>query len=83
MRCRSTRHPPGSVEAVRREQLEGAAKGLREPREEPPESIHDARKRLKRTRSLLRLVRPAMTRKAFRSPQRALRDAGRALSGGA
>jgi len=64
-----------SVERVRREQLEGAIDGLRDA--VSTESIHDARKRLKRTRSLLRLARP----KGFRKRNAALRDAGRALSG--
>ena len=62
---------PGAdaVEAVRREQLEKAAAGLRaDPTD--AEAIHDARKRLKKTRSLLRLSRPAMKRKAFRKRNR-------------
>lgn len=64
-----------SIERVRREQLEAALAGLRE--EISTESIHDARKRLKKTRSLLRLARP----RGFKRHNRALRDAGRALSG--
>jgi CHAD domain-containing protein len=71
--------PAGAVEAVRRSQLEAAAAGLREAPTDA-EAIHDARKRLKKTRALLRLTRPAMKRKAFRRRNRALRDAGRALS---
>jgi CHAD domain-containing protein len=68
-----------SIERVRREQLEAAFDGLRE--ELSTESIHDARKRLKKTRSLLRLARPGMKRKRYRRQNAALRDAGRALSG--
>ena len=64
-----------SVERVRREQLEAAADGLRE--EISTESIHDARKRVKKTRALLRLARP----KGRRAHNRALRDAARTLSG--
>src|SRR4051794_37037820 len=71
--------PAASIERVRREQLEAAAGGLREDATDP-EAIHDARKRLKKTRALLRLARPGMTRKAFQRRNRALRDAGRALS---
>ena len=64
-----------SIERVRREQLEAAHDGLRD--EISTESVHDARKRLKKTRALLRLARP----KGFKRRNRALRDAGRALSG--
>jgi CHAD domain-containing protein len=66
--------PAVSVERVRREQLRAAADAV-------PEDVHDARKRIKKTRALLRLARPAMSKKAFRRRNRALRDAGRALSG--
>ncbi|MDA0180635.1 CHAD domain-containing protein [Solirubrobacter phytolaccae] len=67
--------PEVAIERVRREQLEAAFDGLRE--ELSTESIHDARKRLKKTRSLLRLSRP----ERFKRHNRKLRDAGRALSG--
>lgn len=67
--------PRTAIARVRREQLEAAIDGLRE--ELSTESIHDARKRLKKTRSLLRLARP----QGFKRHNRALRDAGRALSG--
>ena len=71
--------PAESVERVRLDQLEAAADGLRDDPTDA-EAIHDARKRLKKTRALLRLTRPALKRKAFRSRNRALRDAGRSLS---
>src|SRR3954465_9315173 len=66
---------PEAVDQVRRDQLEAAAADLRE------RDVHEARKRLKKTRALLRLTRPAMKPKAFRARNRALRDAGRELSG--
>ena len=50
--------PAESVERVRCEQLEAAADGLAQHGEDPVEAVHDARKRLKKTRSLLRLARP-------------------------
>ncbi len=65
-----------AVERVRREQLEKAAEAL-EHGDDPVEAVHDARKRLKKTRSLLRLARP----KRFGKRNRALRDAGRSLAG--
>jgi CHAD domain-containing protein len=70
----------GSVRRVARDQLGTAAEGLEDPAD-PVEAVHDARKRLKKTRALLRLARPAMRADAFRAYNRELRDQGRALSG--
>jgi CHAD domain-containing protein len=72
--------PADSIERVRREQLEAAAASL-EQGEDPVEAIHDARKRIKKTRALLRLARPGLKAKAYRRRNRALRDTGRAMSG--
>src|SRR4051812_4637750 len=70
-----------SVRRVAREQLEVAADGLAAAQgEQRVEAVHDARKRIKKTRALLRAARPAL-RKAFRAENRALRDASRELSG--
>src|SRR6185503_16142962 len=69
-----------SVKHVAGDQLGGAAAGLEDPRD-PAEAVHDARKRIKKTRALLRLARPAMRADAFRAYNRELRDQGRALSG--
>jgi CHAD domain-containing protein len=68
-----------SVKRVAGDQLGTAADGLREP-DDPAEAVHDARKRLKKSRALLRLARPAMRADAFRAYNRELRDQGRALS---
>jgi CHAD domain-containing protein len=68
--------PAEAVEAVRRDQLEAAAESLAEHGD-----VHDARKRIKKTRALLRLTRPAMKPKSFRRRNRALRDTARTLSG--
>jgi CHAD domain-containing protein len=72
--------PAEAVRRVAREQLEDAVSRLREG-EDAETAVHEARKDLKKTRALLRLVRPGMKRKAYRRRNRALRDAGRALSG--
>jgi len=72
--------PAESVERVRRDQLESAAEAL-DAGEDPVEAIHDARKRIKKTRALLRLARPGLKRKAYKRRNRALRDAGRGMSG--
>jgi CHAD domain-containing protein len=70
-----------AVRRAAREQLGGAASGLAAA---PPggrgEAVHDARKRLKKSRALLRLVRSGMPASRFRAENDALRDRGRALS---
>jgi CHAD domain-containing protein len=73
-------NPPKSLRKVARDQLQGAADGLRDP-DDPIEAVHDARKRIKKTRALLRLARPAMRPQAFAVYNRQLRDEGRRLSG--
>jgi CHAD domain-containing protein len=72
--------PPG-VRACAREQLDGAVAQLGRAGEDPVDAVHEARKHLKKTRALLRLVRPALGTKAYRGENAALRDAGLALSG--
>jgi CHAD domain-containing protein len=49
---------------------------------QPPsdESVHAARKALKKARAALRLLRPGLGEALFRAENRALRDAGRCLS---
>ncbi len=69
-----------SVKRTAGDQLGTAAEGLEDP-DDPVEAVHDARKRLKKARALLRLARPAMRADAFRAYNRELRDQGRALSG--
>jgi CHAD domain-containing protein len=46
----------------------------------PDEAAHDARKRTKKLRALLRLTRPELGDKTYRRENRALRDAARLLS---
>jgi CHAD domain-containing protein len=73
---------PAAVRDVAGEQLADAIHRLRDDRDdEPVKAVHEARKDLKKTRSLLRLARPGMDRDAYRRENRTLRDAGRALSG--
>src|SRR5438128_1216962 len=72
-------------DALRRiagEQLDDAIAELEPgPDRVAPSSVHSARKSLKKTRSLVRLARPALGRKRYASANAALRDAGRLLSG--
>lgn len=72
---------PSSVRRCAREQLAGAAERLERADDDPVTAVHEARKHLKKTRALLRLVRPALGRRAYRAENEALRDAGLALSG--
>jgi CHAD domain-containing protein len=72
---------PSSVRLCAREQLAGAVERLERADEDPVKAVHDARKHLKKTRALLRLVRPALSRKTYQHENDALRDAGLALSG--
>jgi CHAD domain-containing protein len=71
---------PATVRRAAGEQLDAAADGLVDP-EDPVEAVHDVRKRLKKTRSLVRLARPGMRSRDYRRLNGALRDRGRELSG--
>lgn len=74
---------PDALRAVAVERLERAVERLREEhRTDPVDAVHGARKDLKKARSLLRLARPGMPRDVYRRENRALRDIGRAMSGG-
>ena len=63
------------------EQLDGALEALGEGDQAAPEGVHAARKSLKKTRSLVRLARPALHRDHYAAANAGLRDAGRLLSG--
>jgi CHAD domain-containing protein len=72
---------PHAVRRVAGRQVKRAIDGLRRKGHRPsPADIHDARKRLKRLRALLRLAREGLPGKARRRENCAFRDAGRALS---
>lgn len=78
----------GADEAVRaaimrcaREQLDRAVRELSEGiNEDPVRAVHDARKAIKKERSLLRLARKATPAGQRRRENEALREAGRALA---
>jgi CHAD domain-containing protein len=69
-----------SLQSVARDQLEGAADGLADG-DDPVEAVHDARKRIKKTRAALRLARPGLPKRVYRAENSALRDTARGLSG--
>ncbi len=71
---------PTAVRRCAREQLDGAVAQLADTDADPAGAVHEARKHLKKSRALLRLVRPALPKRAYREENDALRDAGLALS---
>jgi CHAD domain-containing protein len=73
---------PRSLRRTVAEQLDGAIDQLRDGHaDDPVDAVHDVRKRLKKSRSALRLARPGMRGRDFKRENRALRDRGRALAG--
>lgn len=70
-----------ALRSVAIEQLRGAALGLRESGSEGiDDAVHEARKALKKTRSVLRLARPDLPADTYRRENRSLRDIARRLS---
>lgn len=66
---------------ITRQQLERASAELTGHELDPPKAVHQARKRLKKLRSLLRLVRPDLDREVYKRWNRRFRDLGRSLAG--
>ena len=72
---------PKAVQKTAEKQLTKVMEGLTgQAGLDPDEAAHDARKRTKRLRALLRLVRPELGEKVYRRENQALRDAARRLS---
>ena len=72
---------PKAVKKAAEKQLRKSVEGLTGQAElGPDEAAHDARKRTKKVRALLRLARPELGDKVYRRENRALRDAARFLS---
>ena len=63
------------------DQLDHARESLTHPGQRPYEAIHDARKRFKKIRALLRLVRDEIGPDLYRQENVFYRDAGRRLAG--
>lgn len=72
--------PIGSVVAAIAAQHDRVIAELAEPVENSGEAVHSARKAIKRTRGLLRLIRDALGRDAYRSLNTEMRNAARALA---
>jgi CHAD domain-containing protein len=72
---------PAAARLAAREQLENGAEVLRERQaEDPVAAVHTARKNVKKTRALLRLVRPGLDKETYRRENRTLRDAARTVA---
>jgi CHAD domain-containing protein len=70
---------PRSVRAVAQQQLQSAVDVLQRM-QDPVDAVHEARKHIKKTRALLRLVRPALGRSVYRRENDALREVALVLS---
>ncbi|MBI5103540.1 MAG: CHAD domain-containing protein [Solirubrobacterales bacterium] len=71
-----------AVRACAHDQLRDAVDQLEHRRaEDPVRAVHEARKDLKKTRALVRLVRPALKARTYRAENGALRDAAGRVSG--
>lgn len=80
-RVRAKETASEGVKRIARRQIGKAVRDLSEEVENPDETIHDVRKRLKRIRALLRVVRPKLGKTRYRGQNAVLRDVGRRLSG--
>jgi CHAD domain-containing protein len=80
---RLRRGKPAAAEAIRiaRGRIDDAVEQLRDPTEEPARAVHEARKDMKKLRSLLRLARPALDSDRYRRENDRFREIGRNLSG--
>lgn len=75
---------PAEVRRVVQEQLTTAHHRLVRAQAEPErmeEAVHGTRKQIKKLRALLRLVRPALSKKVYRTENLAYRDIARRLAG--
>jgi CHAD domain-containing protein len=68
------------IRRIATEQADQALGNLRGEEEDLNEAVHDARKRFKKIRAVLRLVRKEMGEEHFKRENRCFRDAGRALA---
>jgi CHAD domain-containing protein len=76
-----TRPIPEAVQTTAETQLKKIVEALSgQAGLDPDEATHDARKRTKKLRALLRLIRPELREDVYRRENRALRDAARQLS---
>lgn len=70
-----------AVERIAMEQVDRARAELRDRELEAAEAVHQARKRFKKLRALLRLLRPSLEKMQFKAENPFFRDLGRRLAG--
>ncbi len=68
------------IKRVAKEQLEKAIHELENPGDDIDEAIHDARKRFKKARAVIRLVRDEVGKDRYKQENTCFRDAGRKLA---
>lgn len=71
---------PGGIKRIATEQIDQALNQLRNFPEGRPEAVHDARKRFKKIRAVLRLVRDEIGAEIYHAENVCFRDAGRRLA---
>lgn len=79
-RFKSRKNVEQELRRIARQQLERASAELTDPELDPAKAVHQARKRLKKLRSLLRLVRPVLGREVYKRWNQRFRDLGRSLA---
>lgn len=79
-RLRAGRAPADEAIRVAEGRIDHAVEQLRDHSEEPETAVHEARKDMKKLRSLVRLARPALGSKLYRRENDRFRDISRTLS---
>ena len=80
-RLKSREKPSAGVRRIAYERIDDALDHLGERHHDPADAVHEARKDLKKLRSLLRMVGPAIGRRVYTRENARFRDLGRELSG--
>jgi CHAD domain-containing protein len=79
-RLRTGKKPASEALRVARGRIDDAVEELRDHGDDPASAVHEARKDMKKLRSLLRLARPALGSKLYRRENDRFREVGRNLS---
>lgn len=79
-RLQTSESLPAGIKRIATEQIDRALTQLTEAPEGKDEAVHDARKRFKKVRAVLRLVRGEIGQDVYKKENICYRDAGRRLS---
>ena len=80
-RLKAKEKPSAGVRRIAYGRIDDALDQLGKHHHHPADAVHEARKDLKKLRSLLRMVSPAIGRQVYRRENARFRDLGRELSG--